>query len=348
MASDAQAIRFTVIAHASPRYRSAKSPEQADSKNLKLSQDRESSVRAAIVKLLQTKLGTSVSIRGGTSYPDGTTPVGVEVGGDSVGSRDSLRSTGGDRNNDDAIYRKVDVIFEKYEDQTYSGNVSTGQTSARIRKWWRLRVDRLDVHYRLGFAVGDAELTLQNGLSEKSMQAKLKLDGGGYDVSVSPSLNLPKAIFNVFRNIIKGSKDHYTEREFHSFECNQEMGFEDFNDKVVIIKKNTYKAGLKGHTMSIAFDKLGTEASMLLTPVGGIGGLGVGEYTVLGQLQMVGKNPGDWIDEEGVATNDVTVKSGFTHTLTFENKASRYDELPVTARAPFETLVENYASLYKP
>jgi len=350
VAPQAHALRFTVVAYASPRWRAASGAADADRRNEKLAEERERNVLVIVERILRQTLGPTVPIHGGTSHAQGAVPQGVEVGGYSVGSRDSLRATHGDRQNNDEAYRKVDVRFERFTATTYTGMRSAGQVSTRIRKWWAVRIDQLHVTYSGGNATGDADLTLINGDSMKSMRAKVHLDGSGYNVGITPSPNPGKMLSSLFRSVARTRSDSYRDKPKtdHSFGCNREMGFADFNGQTVTFKKSTYTVGVKGSTMSLTFDNLGSDASeLMLTPMGGIGLIGLGHYAVSGRLHLVGPNPGDWMDQDPqVVSNVATKHDGFTLTLTFPTGKSRYEDIGIVDRMKFESLVEGHAARF--
>jgi hypothetical protein len=351
---ETRAIRLTVIAHASPRWRGAAGAADADQRNLALSQQREQNVRVAIERVLRAALGAGVPIYPGVSRPDHAVPRGVEVGGYAVGSRDSLAAAKGDRRNDDAAYRKVEVVLEEFTTSTYTGGRSlpTRRTPARIRKWWSVRVDRLYVNY-IGTPTGEADLRLTNGTSNKSMRAKVKLSGTtGYMVRVSPSPNVPKMIIRTLIATAVGDVDNYqppSQGDENAFGCNREMGFGDFNGQTVTFEKTTYTLGITGYTMSMTFDNLGPDTAGLVLPtLGSLGMIGVGHYKVSGPLQMVGPNPGDWADEDPTeaVSNDFTARSRITLTLTFPTGKSRYEDTDYVERFEVETLVEGFAKRF--
>jgi hypothetical protein len=352
MAPPIQALRFMVVAHASPRWRSATSPADADKRNLKLSEDRKRNVQAVVERILRDQIGPRGQIQR-RNYPV-VIPEGVEVGGVAVGSKESIVASKGDRQNNDKLYRKVDVVFERFIMSTVSATVSTGQESAKIRKWWGVRVEHLNVHFRAAqpnnAAYGDATLTLTNDLTNKSALAKVTLVGIGSHQSISLSPNPYKqAIKELHKLATMNKTDHYSDNKGvdHAFGCNREMGFRDFNGQTVSFHKRTYSAGLKGHTMYMEFNGLGNEASNIVLPtVGSLGGLGYGGYSVVGKLQLIEPIPDDWIDQAQTTNNDFVERDGYTLTLYFPNEKGAYSDIPFLGRSVFESHVKEIGRLY--
>lgn len=341
-----------VVAHASPRWRSATSPADADKRNLKLSEDRQRNVQAVVERILREQIKPKGQIQSWKSPL--VIPEGVEVGGIAVGSKDSIVASKGDRQNNDKLYRKVDVVFERFITKAVNATVSTGQESAKIRKWWGVRVEHLNVHFRaansVNAAFGDATLTLTNDLTNKSALAKVTLTGIGSDQSISLSPNPYKQLIRgVYKVATMNKTYHYSDKKGvdHAFGCDREMGFRDFNGQTVSFHKRTYSLGVKGHTMYMEFNGLGSEATNIVLPtVGSLGGIGYGGYSVFGQLRLIDPIPDDWIDQEDTTSNDFVERHGYTLTLYFPSEKGAYGDIPFIGRSVFESHVKEIGRLY--
>src|SRR5262249_19868927 len=107
----APSFRVRVVAHASPRWRGARSNVEADRNNLALSQRRAQAVRTEVEKLLAARFPQGVSVAVDTVYDDdddGTIGVSTEA----RGSRDTLREARGSRRDNAAGRRRVDVVID--------------------------------------------------------------------------------------------------------------------------------------------------------------------------------------------------------------------------------------------
>src|SRR5262245_61855604 len=104
-------VQCNIVGHASPRWKTAKSEAQRIENNEVLSKRRAEVVMKEFKLALEKELGKfRLRFVENVSYAENTQPDHTAVIGSlGRGQRDSLPLAGGNRKNDDAIFRRTDV-----------------------------------------------------------------------------------------------------------------------------------------------------------------------------------------------------------------------------------------------
>lgn len=273
------AVRITVVGQASPRWNGASSPAEADRQNARLANQRAEHVRQLVESQLRAALGETYPVESSVSRPDGEKPRGLGIGDYGVGSRESMRNSGGDRKNNDAIYRSVEVRVERITTEYRSGgrSVPLKKYSSNTRFWYvtirKLLVSGIVIP---GYALGWTEIEIMNSMSKKKARYRAALYGGGDPMPAD-------------------TPDKNVGRREAPLVTDKEMGFDDFDGESIRISRMDVQllAGLSAYWL--AFPNLGKGA---FNSLGKEFGLGFpGGYIVSGTLRMIGDNPGDYYED---------------------------------------------------
>jgi hypothetical protein len=267
--ADAPSFRVRLVAHASPRWRGAGSNEEADRNNLALSQRRAQHVQLEVERIFAKHFpnGASVTTDLVVEHEDGT----VGVSSDARGSQDTLLEARGQRQDDAAERRRVDVIIESSQD--FKGTAGASRPIINYptaSKFWYVSVD-VSAGGSLGAAGSLITLSLKNALTGETMTGKVWAAGVG-----------PKASIGATTSIWSDPT---------SFSTEDEVNFQDFDG--VWVRYTT--AGINlfiGYEKSyISFIGLGDDAKSI--DVGGFntGTVGIGGSVVAGKLSLDGPFP---------------------------------------------------------
>jgi hypothetical protein len=131
-------LRVVIVGHASPRWKGAKRPQDADFKNRELSEKRMEEVRQIVDMRLQWLLGPNVPITYiYYGYDDPQEEWGrARIEGQARGSKDTLREAKGKRDSDDPQYRRVDVyIDDTARTEHYRPSKGTEKRKKKTTKW---------------------------------------------------------------------------------------------------------------------------------------------------------------------------------------------------------------------
>lgn len=277
----APGFHVRIVAHASPRWRSASAAAEADRRNLELSQRRAETVRRVVDEQLRRYLGqTGVS---GPSADFGimveVRPGTAEVSAEPRGSIDTLRDAKGARSNDDQQGRRVDVIIGS--SQKFSGlAVTKGRLMmmSTLTTSWHVSVD-MSAGGSLGAAAAYLKLTLTNDKSKQSMKGTVMAGGGG-----------PKASLGTSASIWSDPT---------RFTTDDPLTFEDFEGNWIRYSTVGVNIFIGYEKARLSFSGLGSGAQDL--DVGGwnAGTLGVGGASLTGPLSLDGTYPPTDIPIEG-------------------------------------------------
>ncbi|HEX6938861.1 MAG TPA: DUF4157 domain-containing protein [Longimicrobiales bacterium] len=275
--ADRPSFRVRIVAHASPRWRSARSAADADRRNLELSRRRAEAVRRAVEAIFADHFGgasvpVDVTVE---EQPPGT--IGVES--EARGSRDTLVEARGDRSDDAQERRRVDVIIES--SQRISGMAGASRP-ARMRstdsRFWYVSVD-MSAGASIGAAGSLLVLTLTNASTGQSMHGKVWAAGGG-----------PKARIGTSASIWSDPT---------GFSTDTPVNFADFEGRWVRYTSVGLNMFIGYEKAYISFIGLGSGAQSI--DVGGwnTGTVGVGGAVVAGKLSLDGPPPPRYVPIKG-------------------------------------------------
>ena len=200
-------FRILIVGHASPRWEGASNSASADAKNLGLSKRRSSAVRRVIESFFAKSLGSLVSIRFKEEISSGSGEIGIESAGH--GSKEALQRVGTKRNNDDSIFRRVDVTIKIH--QWRDGEVALSRKNLKYiaaSKFWHVSTGETG-EISIGASIVRMRLKITNDLSGQSMEANLTAGGGafGAGMSITNSWGDPQGFYTkeavVFDDFVK-------------------------------------------------------------------------------------------------------------------------------------------------
>jgi hypothetical protein len=174
-------LRVHILAHASPRWRSARMPKDADEENRRLSEQRALEVHTVVEDELREILGPSAHIDFDISPAD-ISPADedgrVTVTSESRGSRDTLKEARGDRSADEEWMRRVEVHIERTDRSTQHVGVSRPATTKVVRsQWWS--VDLKSTHSVSGGAAATLlDMVLRNEDTGREAHVYVPTGGG--------------------------------------------------------------------------------------------------------------------------------------------------------------------------
>jgi hypothetical protein len=152
-------VNCMITAHASPRWRGARSEQQRVAKNEQLALQRAEAVKKVIEQKLRDKLiGYSLefffdqTVSDEDSLPNNS----VVMGAISRGQRDSIVAANGDRSNDDELYRRVDIdvrIARKLNEEIPTEVVHRYKQPTKSRFWYVSASAGIGLHLGAGVNV---------------------------------------------------------------------------------------------------------------------------------------------------------------------------------------------------
>ena len=300
----APSFRVRIIAHASPRWRGARSPAAADRLNLELSRRRGEAVRTEVERLMVKHFGAGVSIDFDVDIDAQDNTVAVDS--EARGSRDTLREARGDRADNARDRRRVDVIIDS--SQRVSGQARSSRPPlmrSNASKFWHVSVD-MSAGASLGGAGALLKLTLTNDLTGRQMQGTVFAGGGGPKASLGASAS------------IWGDPT--------GFSTDAPVDFRDFEGVWVRYTSAGVNLFIGWETAYISFIGMGRHAQSI--DVGGwnTGTVGVGGSVVAGPLSLDGPFPPSRVPIKGsdVTTTDYErdERGGHAHRVEFATESS--------------------------
>lgn len=167
-------LRVQVVGHASARWRSARTAEQAAGRNQELSERRAAAVKEVILQELAGRLPVPVDVD--VCVVDDEDVEGAAVAGHGEGSREAVKRTEGDRRSNEQRDRRVDVEAELVTTERGRERVLV-RRSARTRDW-RFTVTRFK-DFGVGYARVELELEITNMLTGRRATGRARLEGLG-------------------------------------------------------------------------------------------------------------------------------------------------------------------------
>ena len=324
------AVRVRVIGHASPRWKSAKDPAEADCLNLQLSAQRAGNVRQAVADILKHEL---------PGLP-------IQVPANGVGSHERFPTASEDNA---AVDRSVLVMIE----------LTTTRADAQIRanppqrvyvpsKVWSLKVlTMLHSLAALGYVEIFLRVAIRNPYSGKEMILSGILRGGGASTSIKDSLKIGKSLppLKPIGREVAFSTDEAL--DFDDFARGAHDARVDSNAGLPVrLGRIDISFGLKTTGAYLVLRSFNTDPDMLFfdTVSLGFGFISADSYVVSGRLYREGPNPGDWL--ELPTPSDivpVTSQSNQGVLLTFPTGKFGLDDLTPKDRKDLGDFVTNKA-----
>jgi hypothetical protein len=274
-------LRVRIVAHASPRWRSAKDAKDADRENLELSRKRLEQVRDVVDVRLQDRLGPGVHIDYDLEYVDPDSHGTVLMTGEPHGSQDTLKEAKGNRTANDPYYRRVEVYIDDTAATENYAQRSRPHTTHKVHKTgtrWGVSV-RMSSSITAGASAGIIDARIKNLDTGRYGDYHL-ISGGGGTLGVGVAVPFD---------------DDYVE-----FSTDRPVGFDDFDG--VWTRYSSLGAGLVfvGYQKSyISFIGMGSDAQSI-----DVGGWNYGAHLDLGGSVTSGKlspdggsGPSDFYEE---------------------------------------------------
>lgn len=310
-AAHAPSFRVRIVAHASPRWRGARSAADADRHNLGLSQRRADAVRVEVEKLLAGHLGTGASVNVDVTVEEQDGTVGVAA--EARGSRDTLPEAKGDRSDNVQQRRRVDVIIES--SQHISGSAGASRvllTQPTASKFWHVSVD-LSAGGAFVAAGSLLALTLTNDLSKQSMTGHVFAGGIGPKASLGASISVWS--------------------DPTGFSTDEAMDFSDFDGTWIQYASAGISLFLGYEKADLSFLLLGSGARHI--DVGGwsVGTAGIGGSTVYGPLSLQGPYPPTSLpikdSDKTVIPYERTERGEGMHKVLFSTESATLNDLEI-------------------
>ena len=277
-------LRVRIVAHASPRWRSAKSDKEADSENQKLSLQRAQTVKAIVDGELRDTIGSDARIEYDVGYEPGREPEGgVDVSTEGHGSRDTLKEAKGNRQADEESQRRVDVFVERIDrtQEHTPRSTAAAKRTVKTRMWW-INVD-LNANASFVGSLGMLSMTLTNSETGRSAPVYVPNIGVG-----TPGLGVSMSVGG----------------DPVSFWTDKPMGFSDFAN--VSVEYDSFSVGVvfAGYEWAyLSFPTLGPIAQNLDVSGWNVGAkIELGGGGSVGPLKFYGGTPptDDYIEPPGV------------------------------------------------
>ena len=301
-------LRVRIVAHASPRWRSAQTAKEADEANQKLSLQRAQTVKAVVDAELRETIGQNAKIDYDVSYEPGDEPEGtVAVSSEGHGSRDTLKQAEGNRSANDEHQRRVEVYVERIDRAEEQAGRSTPASKRTVmtRMWW-INVDSSN-SASLGGAATLLAMTLTNSETGRSASVYVPGLGGG-----TPGVSASKSVGG----------------DPVSFWTDEPMGFSDFENTPVQYESSSVGVVFAGYERArLSFATLGPIAQDLDVSGWNVGAqIKLGYGVSAGPLKFFGGTPpsDDYVDPPSQDSVPYTRRqtSGELHWALFDTQKS--------------------------
>ena len=238
-------VQAKIVGHASPRWKTATFEVQRIQNNETLSKRRADAFMKEFKTALAKELGKyQLNFLENVSYADDLQPDQTAViGSEGKGQRDSLLLTGGNRTNDDVIFRRTDVtvrVARSTQDLMPTKVQQRWERSTRSKFWYVSVGVSASVTAVAGFEF--FRLKLRNNMSDRAEGSVAAVAGGaGLKYSASP----------------------YSWTEEASFSTAKEVGFDDFHGTRVRYTTAGLVVGVGYSRAYLTFYGMGPDAASL-------------------------------------------------------------------------------------
>lgn len=248
-------VEVSLIGHASPRWKSAESPKIADRKNMQLSQRRVKNVRQIVERTIRFELKDhNLTFKFNESHKKDENPGTVVIGTDAMGSKETLKETGGDRSAVGKNLQRVDVRVDltnliEGEEQKQEVKESLVRTATRD---WQLRLGgTLDIHYAVGMSISAIMLKRGHKSNGAWTTGAIVAYGGGGSVfglvrglKVLDKLKITKLTKGV--DLVSTLGLSYSFGDWVKFKTDTPKRFSDFNYAMVRLTTFGISLGIGG------------------------------------------------------------------------------------------------------
>ena len=302
-------LGIRIVAHASPRWKSAKGPTDADKRNERLSRQRAQTVKGIVDAALRSALGSNADIRYEVEYAPGDEREGLTtLGSEAVGSRETLVEAKGDRTANADNQRRVDVFVDRIDRrQEHAGRSGAPTTKTSLTDRWRILP---------GLSAGGAVFGGYGGISVRLINADTGHEGFAH---IRGWTGGTQAGIGAAASVGGDPVSFFTDRP---------MGFKDFEGQPVTFSSIGVGLVFVGWERArLGFDNLGSAAQEL-----DVGGWNVGAKLEAGITRLEGTFHFDNVapsDEYTVPSQTEFVpftsseRHGDLHTAFFETGASK-------------------------
>lgn len=286
-------VECDISAHASPRWRSAKTDQVRIQKNEKLARSRGQAVKSLFQQQLKTKLSKykiDFKFDQEITDKDSLTSDTVVIGDISKGQRDSLVASGGNKSNDDQLYRRVDVevrIKRTMYEIIPTTVVYKYQQPTKTEFWYASVAFAAGLHLVAG--VNFLIVELRNMWNQKAT-------GIAYAAGVGVGESgIGLAIAEMTKDKILRIAASASFSDETAFTTDKKYGFDDFHVRRIRYTAATAQAGITFEASYLSFSNMGDGAQSI--PVGGVGigpDAGLSLSTGVGLLFLTSV-PDDWV-----------------------------------------------------
>lgn len=285
-----------ITAHASPRWKAARTEQDRVVKNEQLARERGQKIKTVIEQQLRNNLSDyslnfqfDQSVSDEDSLPDNT----ILIGDISRGQRDSIIAAGGNRSNDEAKYRRVDVavrIGRKTEEFVPTEVVHKYNQPTKTKFWYVSVGGAVGLH--VGAGVNILFVELRNMWDQKAT-------GVAYAAGVGVGISgIGEAISKMTKDELLRAAASASFSDETSFYTDKEVGFNDFHVRRIRYTSAGIQFIVGAEASYITFSNMGKGAESI--QVGGVSlaaDAGVSLSTGTGLLYLFNV-PSDWIIQQ--------------------------------------------------
>jgi len=292
-------VNCMITAHASPRWRGARSDQQRVANNEQLALQRAEAVKKIIEQKLRNKLADyslefyfNQSVIDEEGLPDNS----VMIGAIGRGQRDSIVAARGNRSNNDELYRRVDTevrIARKIEEDIPTEVVHRYKQPTRSKFWYVSTSAGIGLHVGAGVNVIFVELRnlyqKATGIAYAS-GVGVGLSGIGHLISTMSKTELLRAAASASFG------------DEASFSTDREVGWSDFHGRRIRYTSASIQIVFGGEWSYLSFSNMGKGAQSI--PVGGLSiaaDASLSASTGVGLLYLFDV-PADWVVQRYNAT----------------------------------------------
>ena len=289
-----------ITAHASPRWKAARNEQDRIIKNEKLARERGQKVAAIVEQHLRNNLGEyalDFKFNQSLSHQDTMVPSTVSIGDISYGQTRSIVEAHGDRANDEARFRRVDIsvrIAHKTDEFLPYEVIRKSNKSTKTKHWY------VSVGGGIGLHVGAGVTLLFVDLRNEWNQ---KATGAAYAAGVGVGLSgIGEAVAAMTKEQLIRAAASASFSDETRFSTNKEVGFEDFHGRRIRYTSAGIQFVIGGELSYITFSGMGDGAESI--SVGGVSlaaDAGLSLSTGVGLLGLFDV-PSDWIVVERKTT----------------------------------------------
>lgn len=300
-------LRIRIVGHTSPRWVGARSHAEADRLNHALSVRRAHTVHALVERLLRAALGPKLPIPYASSHRQDEGPAGVELGSFGEGSATGLRAANGDRGDNSARARRVEVAIERVDTHgAWAGLSLPARRQPGASERWSIRLTSLRA-VAIGAAVARISLRLTNRLTGKSMDAYADLAGGGLTSGVAKAGgDVGRQVANTVTNNLGQAYADLRRRGEALFLTRDRITFAAFDGTIMRMGRAKASLGYGARYSYVTFPLIEHVPDVIAVEnKTGWSLPGVEGWVAAGTMRLDGVHPGDDLEEDVVEERPV-------------------------------------------